>query len=99
MDFLLDIYTLSEVFLNWVAWVRRVSTSSFFELLVLCEGILGSGVIGLFSGKLNVTDFIGRVGGLVVGLVLPPSDPPELFKVSLPIESSLWGRYGVGFGF
>src|SRR5712671_726471 len=88
IDFLLDIYTLSEVFLSWAAWVRRASTSSFSESLASCEGLSGSGVIGSFSGRLNVTDFVGRVGGLAVGLVLPLSDPSESRRVLPFIGSS-----------
>jgi len=88
MDFLLDMYMLSEVFLNWAAWVRCTSALSFSELLVSCEGVSGSGVIGLSSGKLNVTDFVGHVGGLIVSSSLPPSDLSESFKVLHLIESS-----------
>src|SRR5712672_4612882 len=80
MDFLLDIYTLSEVFLSWAAQVKHASASSFSEFLASCEGLSGSGVIGLSSGRLNVTDFIGRIGGLAVGLALPSSDLSESYR-------------------
>src|SRR5712675_907734 len=99
MDFRLDMYTLSDVFLNWAAQVRCASASLFSDSLVSYEGLSGSGVIGLSSGRSNMTDFVGHVGGLVVGLVLPLSDPSELYRVLLPVESSSWGRYGVGSGF
>ena len=55
---------------------------------MLYEGLSGSGVIGLSSGKLNVTDFIGRVGRSAIGLALLFSDPSELYRVLPPIESS-----------
>src|SRR5712671_4666389 len=70
MDFLLDMYTLSEVFLNWAAWVRRASAPSFSESSASCEGVSGLGVIGLSSGKLNITNFVWHVDGSVVGLTL-----------------------------
>src|SRR5712672_307201 len=92
-------YTLSEVFLSWAAWVRRAFASSFSGFLASREGVPGSGVIGLPSGRLNVTDFVGCIGGSVVGLALPSSDLSESYKVSSFIESSSWGRYGVDFGF
>src|SRR5712671_716963 len=88
IDFLLDIYTLSEVFLSWAAWVKRASASSFSEFLALHEGLSGSGVAGLSSGRLNVTDFVGRVGRSAVGLALPLSDPSESHRVLPLIESS-----------
>jgi len=88
MDFLLDMYTLSEVFLSWVAWVRHTSTSLFLESLTSRKGLSGSGVIGLSSSKLNVTDFVRRVGGSAVGLALLPSDPLESYRVLLPVKSS-----------
>src|SRR5712671_4072620 len=88
MDFLLDMYTLSEVFLNWAAWVRRTSASSFSELSASYEGLLGSGVIGLSSSRLNVTDFVGCVGRSAVGLALLLSDSSESYRVLPPIESS-----------
>src|SRR5882672_1211222 len=99
MDFQLDMYTLSEVFLSWAAWVRRASTSSFSDSSASYEGVSGSGVVSLSSGRLNVTNFIGHVSGLVVGLALPLSNPSESYRVLLPVKSSLWGRYGVGSGF
>src|SRR5712672_4293866 len=49
MDFLLDMYTLSEVFLSWAAWVKRASASSFSDSSTLREGFSDSGVIGLPS--------------------------------------------------
>src|SRR5712671_5822817 len=96
MDFRLDMYMLSDVFLNWAAWVRHTSASSFSNSSALSEGLSGSGVIGLSSGRLNVTDFIGRVGRSVVDLALPLSDPSELYRVLPFIGSSLCG---VGSGF
>src|SRR5712672_3806843 len=90
MDFLLDMYMLSEVFLSWAAWVKRASASSFSDSSASYEGLLGSGVIDLSSGRSNVTNFVGHVGRLVVGLVLPPSDPLELYRVLLPVESLSW---------
>src|SRR5712671_6117439 len=93
MDFLLDIYTLSKVFLNWAAWVRCASASSFSDSSASYEGLLSSGVVGLSSGRLNITDFVGHVSGLVIDLVLPLSDPSESYRVLLPVESSSWGRY------
>jgi len=88
MDFLLDMYMLSEVFLNWAVWVRRASASSFSGSSALYEGLSGLGVIGLSSSRLNVTDFVGRVDGLVVGLALSSSNLSEPCRVLLPIESS-----------
>ena len=82
-----------------LAAVTHVSTSSFSDSSALYKGLSGSGVVGLSSGRLNVTDFVGRVSGLVVGLALSLSDPSESYRVLLPIESSSWGRYGVGSGF
>src|SRR5712672_3717516 len=73
IDFLLDMYTLSEVFLSWAAWVKRTSASWFSESSASCEGLSGSGVIGLSSGRSNVTDFVGHIGGSAVGLALPLS--------------------------
>ena len=92
-------YMLSNVFLSWTAWVRRASASSFSDLLASYEGLSGLGIVGLSSGRLNMTDFVGHVGGLVVGLTLPPSDSLESYRVLLPVESLSWGRYGVGSGF
>src|SRR5712671_7874385 len=86
MDFLLDMYMLSEVFLSWVAWVRRASASSFSELPASYKGLLGSGIISSSSSKLNVTDFVRCVGESAVGLVLLPPDPSEPYRVLLPIE-------------
>src|SRR5712671_3935525 len=88
IDFLLDMYTLSKVFLSWAAWVRHASASSFSDSSASYEGLSGSGVIGLSSSRLNVTDFVRRVGGLVICLALLPSDPSESYRVSLPVESS-----------
>jgi len=92
-------YTLSDVFLSWAAWVRRTSASSFSDLSASYEGLSGLGIIGLSFGGLNITDFVGHVDGSAVSLVLLPFDPSESYKVLLPIESLLWGRYGVGSGF
>src|SRR5712675_3336029 len=88
MDFRLDMYTLSEAFLSWAAWVRRTSASSFFELSASYEESSNSGVLSLFSGELNVTDFIRRVDGSAVGLGLPLSDSSRSYRVLLPVESS-----------
>src|SRR5712671_919517 len=99
MDFWLDMYTLSNDFLSWAAWVRRVSASSFSDSSVSYEWLLGSGVIGLSSGRLNVTDFVGRIDRSVISLASPPSDSSESYSVLLPVESSLWTRYGVDSGF
>src|SRR5712672_1271914 len=88
MDFLLDIYMLSEVFLSWAAWVKRASASSFSEFSASCEGLSGSGVAGLSSGRLNVTDFVGHVGRLAIGLALLFSDPSESYRVLPPVGSS-----------
>src|SRR5712671_350364 len=99
MDFRLDMYMLSDIFLSWAVWVRCTSALSFSNSSASYEGLSGSGVVGLSFGRLNVTDFVGCVDGLAVGLVLLPSDPSESYKVLLPVESSSWGRYGVGSGF
>jgi len=88
MDFQLDIYTLSDIFLSWAAWVSHASALSFSNSSASYEGLSGLGVISLSSGRLNVTDFVGCVNGSVVGLALLPSDPSESYSVSLPIESS-----------
>src|SRR5712675_535923 len=99
MDFRLDMYMLSNVFLSWAAWVRCASASSFSDSLASYEGLSGSGVVGLSSGRLNVTDFVRHVGGLVVSLALSLSDPSESYRVLLPVELLSWGRYGVDSGF
>src|SRR5712672_530602 len=77
MDFLLDIYMLSEVFLSWAARVKRASASSFSEFSASSRGLSGSGAIGPSLGRLNVTDFVGRVGRSVINLVLLLSDSLE----------------------
>ena len=56
--------------------------------LSVIEGLSGSGVIGLFSGRLNVTDFVGHVGRSAISLALPLSDPLESYRVLLPVKSS-----------
>src|SRR5712671_6559120 len=99
MDFQLDMYTLSDDFLSWAAWVRRMSASLFSDSSVSYEGFSGLGVVGLSSGRLNITDFIGCVDGSVIGLALQPSDSSELYSVLLPVELSSWMRYGVDSGF
>src|SRR5712671_8050701 len=70
MDFRLDMYTLSEAFLSWAAWVKRASASSFSEFSASYEDFSGLGVIGSYFSRLNVTDFVGCVSGSAVGLVL-----------------------------
>src|SRR5712672_802963 len=75
MDFRLDIYMLSKVFLSWAAWVKRASTSSFSDSSASYKGLSGLGVISLPSSRLNVTDFVGHVDGSVIGVALLPSDP------------------------
>src|SRR5712672_3577859 len=99
IDFRLDMYTLSDVLLNWAAWVRCASASLFSDSSASCGRSSGSDVVGLSSGRLNVTNFVGRINESVVSLALPLSELPESYRVSLPVESSLKGRYGVGSGF
>jgi len=90
---------LSNVFLSWAAWVRHASALSFSDSLASYEGLSGSGVSGLSSSRLNVTDFVGHIDESVVGLALLLSDSSESYRVSLPVKLSSWMRYGVGSGF
>src|SRR5712675_2345940 len=89
IDFLLDIYTLSDVFLSHAVWTRRVSVSSFCDAgcwmsILSLSSLSGSsvwrGVLLLVSpsfGKSKVTVFNGCIDGSVVGLALSLSDSSE----------------------
>src|SRR5712671_1228245 len=98
IDFLLDIYTLSDVFLSHAVWTRCVSVSSFCDagcwVLTLSSSLSSSfsgssvwhGVLLLVNssfGKSKVTVFNGCVDGSVVGLVSLSSNSSEPHKVSL----------------
>src|SRR5712675_2909306 len=76
MDFQLDMYTLSDVFLSHAACTRRASALSFWEV-GFWVSILSSSLdsseshrvslpVDSLSGTSNVTVF-GRVGCLVIG--------------------------------
>src|SRR5712675_2300072 len=77
IDFRLDMYTLSDVFLNQAVCTRRASASSFWEVgfsvssfwslvgsLASCEEVSGS-----FAGRSNATDFVGISDNLFMFLV------------------------------
>jgi len=114
MAFRLDIYTLSDVFLNHAARTNRVSASSFCDVgdwvLTLSSSSLSSfsdslvwcGVLFLVNSsfsKLKATVFTGLVDGSVVGSVSSFSGPSELYKVSLSIEPLSGARCGISFNF
>ena len=103
MDFRLDIYTLSDVFLSHSAWARRAFASSFWEvgssvspLWSLAESSASyDGGLGALSGKSNVTDLGVCSDSFVIASfksandsVSSSSDPSELHRVSLFVESS-----------
>src|SRR5712672_1921616 len=103
IDFRLDMYTFSDVFLSHAACARRASTSSFWEvgssvssLWSLAESSASySGVLGLSSGRSNVTDLVGVSDILFMLLVRSGidsvssfSDSSESHRVSLLVESS-----------
>jgi len=114
IDFRLDMYTFSEVFLSHAACASRSSTSSFWEvgssvslLCSLAESSASySGVSGLFSGRSNVTDLVGVSDILFMLLVRSGidsvssfSDSSESHRVSLLVESSSAVGRGVVSGF
>src|SRR5712671_8013353 len=63
IDFLFDMYTLSDVFLSHAVCTRRVSTSSLWEVRfsvsLVCSSVVLSasseGVSGVFPGRAKVT--------------------------------------------
>src|SRR5712671_496404 len=103
MDFRLDMYTLSDVFLNQAVCTRHASASSFWEVgssvsslwsliesSVSCDGVFGSS-----TGRLNVTDLAGVSDIFFILLVRSGidsvssfSDSSESYRVSLLVESS-----------
>src|SRR5712675_416359 len=114
IDFRLDMYTFSDVFLSHAACVRRASTSSFWEvgssvsLLWSLAELSASygGVSGLSSGRLNVTDLVGvsdilfmLLVRLGIDSVSSFSDSSESHRVSLLVESSSTVGRGVVSGF
>src|SRR5712675_2108573 len=114
MDFRLDMYTFSDVFLSHAACARRASTSSFWEvgssvslLWSLAESSASyDGVSGLLSGRSNVTDLVG-VSDILFKLLVRSgidsvssfSDSSESHRVSLLVESSSAVGRGVVSGF
>src|SRR5712672_2852699 len=114
IDFRLDMYTFSDVFLSHAACARRASTSSFWEvgssvslLWSLAESSASyGGVSGLSSGRLNVTDLVGVSDILFMLLVRSGidsvssfSDSSESHRVSLLADSSSTIGRGVASGF
>src|SRR5712672_2517083 len=93
MDFRLDMYTLSDVFLNHAACTRCSSASSFWEVATWiwqlgrfsCSSSSGMGCLVSSLGRSNETVFAGGVDG---GLDSSLSDSLESHSVSLPVESS-----------
>src|SRR5712675_1208993 len=114
IDFRLDMYTFSDVFLSHAACARRASTSSFWEvgssvslLWSLAESSASyNGVSGLSSGRSNVTDLVG-VSDILFMLPVRSgidsvslfSDSSESHRVSLLVESSSTVGRGVVSGF
>src|SRR5712672_772020 len=114
IDFRLDMYTFSDVFLSHAACARRASTSSFWEvgssvslLWSLAESSASSdGASWLSSGRSNVTDLVGVSDILSILLVRSGidsvssfSDSSESHRVSLLVESSSAVGRGVVSGF
>src|SRR5712672_373789 len=110
IDFRLDMYTFSEVFLSHAARASRSSTSSFWEVgssvSLLCSLAESSasydGVLGLSFGRSNVTDLVGVSDILFMFLVRSGidsvssfSDSSESHKVSLFVESSSFTGSGI----
>src|SRR5712671_5427704 len=103
IDFRLDMYTFSDVFLSHAACAKRASTSSFWEvgssvslLWSLAESSASyDGVLGSSSGRSNVTDLVGVSDILFMLLVRSGidsvssfSDSSESHRVLLLVESS-----------
>src|SRR5712675_1711040 len=114
IDFRLDMYTFSDVFLSHAACARCVSTSSLWEvgssvssLWSLAESSASyREVLGSFSWRSNVTDLSGASDNLfmlfvrsVIGSTSSLSDPSESHSVSLLGESSSTSGSGVVSGF
>src|SRR5712672_1970202 len=109
IDFRLDMYTFSDVFLSHAACARRASTSSFWEvgssvslLRSLAESSASyNGVSGLSSGRSNMTDLVGVSDILFMLLVRSGIDSvsSESHRVSLLVDSSLTVGRGVVSGF
>src|SRR5712672_4247825 len=114
IDFWLDMYTFSDVFLSHAVCARRASTSSFWEvgssvlsLWSLAESSLSCSVVPeLSSGRLNVTDLslvsdslFMSFTRLSTGSVSSSSDSLESHNVSLFVESSSVIGRGVVSGF
>src|SRR5712671_3950841 len=114
IDFRLDMYTFSDVFLNHAACARRASTSSLWEvgssvlsLWSLVESLVSCGrASGSSSRRSNVTDLFGTSDNLfipfvrsAIGSVLLYSDSSESHNVSLFVESSSVTGSGVVSGF
>jgi len=93
MDFRLDMYTLSDVFLNHAACTRCSSASLFWEVATWiwqpgqfsCSSSSGMGCLVSSFGRSNETIF---AGGVDDGLDSSSSDSSELHSVSLLVESS-----------
>ena|SRR5712671_1439555 len=93
MDFRLDMYMLSDVFLNHAVCTRRSSASSLWEVTTWiwqpgrfnCSSSLDMGCSASSPGRSNETVF---AGGVDVGLSSSLSDSSESYRVSLPVESS-----------
>src|SRR5712671_2500755 len=93
MDFRLDMYTLSDVFLNHAACTRRSSASSFWEVATWiwqpgrfsCSSSSGMGCLVSSFGRSNETIFAGGVDDGLNSLLL---DSSESHSVSLLVESS-----------
>src|SRR5712675_3760624 len=103
IDFRLDMYTLSDAFLNQAVCTKRASASLFWEvgfsvssLCSLAESSASyNGVLGLSSDRSNVTDLTGVSDILFMLLVRSGidsvssfSDSSESHRVSLLVESS-----------
>src|SRR5712671_6538327 len=74
IDFRLDMYTFSDVFLNQAAYARRASTSSLWEVgssvLLLWSfeesSVSRGGALESFSGRLNATFLSGLSDNLSI---------------------------------
>src|SRR5712671_2536852 len=105
MDFRLDMYMLSNVFLNHATCTRCTSALSFWEVVVWilqsspsnCSSMSYRTSLVSSFGRLNVTIFVGGVTWLVAGA--SSSDSLESHRVLLPVESSSDIRSGVASGF